>query len=255
MSEVAAHPLPRRGRLWVLALLLFGLFGLGYALVGIATQKGGKPVVRIAGINETQEIFGGVEQAGDRLGSASAPVTIQVFNDLQCATCRKAFLTTIPGLVEPYVRSGQVKLLYRHYSVAENPTEVGFYGAEAAAQQGDGWQYTYLFFRNQEEAKRQGVTQGFLDSIANSVEEMNVPEWKSYLEKNRGPNGAIARKLAASEKLATDLEVRTPREIQAGEEGIQVEGQAMVVTGPRGSHTLLEGPTLSQIEAAIKSVQ
>ena len=44
--------------------------------------------MKIAGITEAQEIFGGVEQAGDRLGSSSAPVTIQVFNDLQCSSCR-----------------------------------------------------------------------------------------------------------------------------------------------------------------------
>ncbi len=255
MSEVAAHPIPRRGRLWVIAVLAFGFFVLGYSLISIATQKGGKPVVRIAGISEAQEIFGGLEQAGDRLGSSSAPVTIQVFNDLQCSSCRQAFLGTIPGLVEGYVRPGDVKLLYRHYSVAESPTELGFYGAEAAAQQGEGWQYTFLFFRNQEEAKRQGIDQNFLDSIANGVEELNVPEWESYLEKNGGPNGSIAKKLATSEKLATDLGIRIPREVQGGEEGVQVEGQAMIVTGPKGSRTLQEGPNLGQVEAAIKAVR
>jgi protein-disulfide isomerase len=255
MSELAAQSIPRRGRLWVIAVFAMGLFALGYSLVNIATQHGGEPVVKIVGISEAQEIFGGVEQAGDRLGSSSAPVTIQVFNDLQCASCRQAFLSTIPRLVERYVRPGDVKLLYRHYSVAESPTELGFYGAEAAAQQGEGWQYTYLFFRNQEEAKRRGVDQGFLDSVANGVEELNVPEWESYLEKNGGPHGLIAKKLAASEKLATDLGVRLPREVQAGEEGVQVEGQAMIVTGPNGSHTLQEGPSLGQVEAAIKAVR
>jgi protein-disulfide isomerase len=255
MSEVAAHPIPRRGRLWVVAVLAFGLFALGYSIVSIATQQSGKPVVKIVGINEAQEIFGGVEQEGSRLGSSSAPVTIQVFNDLQCSSCRQAFLSTIPGLVERYVRPGAAKLLYRNYSVAESSTEVGFYGAEAAAQQGEGWQYTYLFFRNQEEAKRRGVDQGFLDSVANGVEELNVPEWESYLEKNGGSNGPIARRLAASEKLATDLGVRLPRVVGEGEEGAQIEGQAMVVTGPKGSRTLEEGPSLGQVEAAIEAVR
>ena len=58
-----------------------------------------------------------------------------------------------PELTEDYARAGDVKLLYRHYSNSENPIELGFYGAEAAAEQGYGWQYTYLFFRNQEEVK------------------------------------------------------------------------------------------------------
>ena len=82
------------------------IFGLGYAIVNIATQKAGRAVVQVAGISEAQEIFGGVPQEGDRLGSSDAPVTIQVFNDLQCSSCREDFLSTIPGLVEGYARPG-----------------------------------------------------------------------------------------------------------------------------------------------------
>ena len=68
-------------------------------------------MVKVAGISEAQEIFGGVPQEGDRLGSSDAPVTIQVFNDLQCSNCREDFLSTIPALVENYVRPGDVELL------------------------------------------------------------------------------------------------------------------------------------------------
>jgi protein-disulfide isomerase len=240
MSELAAQPLPRRGRLWVIALLAAAIFGLGYALVGIATQKAGKPVAKIVGTAEAQEIFGGVEQAGDQLGSTSAPVTIQIFNDLQCSSCRAAFLNAIPGLVERFVRPGQAKLLYRHYSASESPTEVGFYGAESAAHQGEGWQYTYLFFRNQAEAKPQ-VNQSFLKAIASAVEELNVGEWERYLKAHGGSGGSIARKLAEDERLGFNLGIRT--------------GEAAIVTGPGGSRTLQEGPSLRQVEAAIKAVR
>src|SRR3954464_4876190 len=153
-SEVAVKPLPRRGRLWAGGLPALGLVGLGYTIVKLSTQKAEKGIVHVAGIAEAQELFGGVPQEGDRLGSDDAPVTIQVFNDVQCSSCRDDFLNTIPGLMEKYVRSGDVKLLYRHYSNAETPQELGFYGAEAAADQGYGWQYIYLFLRAQEEANR-----------------------------------------------------------------------------------------------------
>src|SRR5712672_1635914 len=87
MSELAVKAMPRRGRLWVIAILALGLFALGYSIVQISTQKAGRAVVHIAGITEAQEIFGGVPQEGDRLGSSDAPVTIQIFNDLQCSSC------------------------------------------------------------------------------------------------------------------------------------------------------------------------
>src|SRR5689334_14226615 len=197
--EPVAVPIPRRGRLWVLLVLALAVVGLGYAIVNIATQKAGKPVVHVAGISEAQEIFGGVPQEDDRLGSSDAPVTIQVFNDLQCSSCREDFLGTIPGLVNAYVRPGDVKLLYRHYSVSESPQELGFYGAEAAAAQGYGWQYTYLFFRNQDEVKGGRVGEDFLDSIAGGVEELNEPEWLEDLEEDGGSEGPISRRLEGYE--------------------------------------------------------
>jgi protein-disulfide isomerase len=233
--------MPRRGRIWVILALALALLALGYAVVSIATQKAGRDVVRLAGITDAQEIFGGVPQEGDRLGSSDAPVTIQVFNDLQCSNCREDFLSTIPGLVEGYARPGDAKLLMRHYSVAENPAELGFFGAEAAAEQGYGWQYTYLFFRNQGEAERFGVDQDFLDSVAGGIEELNEPEWLSYLEENGGPDGQIAKRLTGYDELGSELGIRTR--------------QAVIVSGPGGTHTLQDGPTLAQIEAAIEAVQ
>ncbi len=240
-AEPADVPIPRRGRIWIVLALSLAVLVLGYALVGIATQKGGRDVVRIAGIAEAQEIFGGVPQEGDRLGSSDAPVSIQVFNDLQCSSCREDFLGTIPGLTEKYARPGDAKLLYRHYSVSESPQELGFYGAEAAAQQGYGWQYTYLFFRNQDEAKRFGIDQRFLDSVAGGIEELNEPEWLAYLEDEGGTDGAISQKLDGYEELGTGLGIRTR--------------QAAIVSGPGGTRTLQDGPTLRQIEAAIEAVQ
>jgi protein-disulfide isomerase len=241
MTEVAVKAMPRRGRLWVILLLAVGLFGVGYLVVSVATLKPGDPVVHVAGIGDAQRLFGGVPQEGDRLGSSDAPVTIQVFNDMQCENCRQDFLGTIPALTERYARAGDVKLLYRHYSNSENVAQLGFFGAEAAADQGYGWQYVYLFFRNQAEAGHFGDDQDFLDSIAGGIEELNFPEWEEDLEDNGGPDGAISKRLDSYEALGSDL-------------GIRVR-QAAIVSGPGGTETLQDGPTLSQIERAIEAVQ
>jgi protein-disulfide isomerase len=241
MSEAAVKAVPRKGRLWVIALFALTLFGVGYLVVLVATQEPGDDVVRLEGIGDAQRLFGGVPQEGDRVGSDDAAVTIQVFNDLQCANCRDDFLTTIPTLVEDYARPGDVKLLYRHYSNSQSPQQIGFYGAEAAAEQGYGWQYLYLFFRNQDEAERFGVDQNFLDSVATGVEKLNGPEWEAELEQNGGPGGAISERLEGYEELGRDLGIRY--------------GQAAIVTGPNGTKTLQEGPSLGEIERAIAEVQ
>jgi len=241
VSEVAATPIPRRGRLWVVLALGLAILALGYALVEISTKEAGREVVRVDGIVSAQRIFGGVPQEGDRVGSADAPVSIQLFNDLQCGSCAEAFLGTVPSLVEDYARPGEAKLLMRHYSFARNPLEVGFFAAEAAAEQGYGWQYAYLFFRNQDEAERFGIGDEFLESLAGSIGELEVGEWREYLDRESGEDGAITATLESYEELGADL-------------GIRAE-PAAIVNGPRGSRVLQDSPTLAQIAGAIEAVR
>ncbi len=239
--EPTAVPIPRRGRIWIVLALLFAASAIGYGLVQIATRPAGSAVVHVAGVADAQRIFGGVPQEGDRLGSSDAPVTIQVFNDLQCSNCRADFLGTIPSLVESYARPGDVKLLMRHYSVAENPLELGFFGAETAAEQGYGWQYTYLFFRNQAEAERFGIDDEFMASLAASIGELDVPKWKQVLDRERDTDGPIAQRLEGYDQLGSDLSIRTR--------------QAAIISGPGGTRTLQDGPTRAEIEAAIEAVR
>ena len=86
MSEEAPRRRPRIVGLIVLAIVV-GL--IGFAIVSIAigtgTEEGND--VQITGAAEIQSLLGGIQQDGPRLGNPDAPVTVQVFNDLQCDPC------------------------------------------------------------------------------------------------------------------------------------------------------------------------
>lgn len=242
VSELAVDAaVPRRGRIWVILGLALAVAALGYAIVAISTREADPSVVRVAGIADAQGLFGGVPQEEDRVGSADAPVSIQVFNDVQCSSCRAAFLAAIPALVEDYVRPGDVQLLMRHYSAARNALELGFFGAVAAARHGYGWQYTYLFFRNQDEAERLGIDEELMASLAGSVGELEVTEWKETLDREGGAGGSIAEQLEGYAELGDELGIRA--------------GGAMIVNGPGGTRTLQDGPSLARIERAIAEVE
>jgi protein-disulfide isomerase len=240
-AEPGVKPLPRRGRLWVLVILAICLAGLGWLVVEMATTEASDDVIHLEGINDAQRLFAGMPQEGDRLGSSDAPVTIQIFNDLQCRNCREDFMETIPTLAEDYARPGDVQLLYRHYSNSENVHELGFYGAEAAAEQNYGWQYTYLFFASQEEAEKFGVDQDFLDTVAGGIADLDLPLWEADLEEKGGADGEITRRLDGYEELGRNL-------------GIRVR-QAAIVSGPNGTITLQDGASLAEIEKAIADVE
>jgi protein-disulfide isomerase len=230
----------RRGRWFVAAVLAIGLLVLSAAIVNIATQKAGPSVIELKGIDDAQQIFGGLPQAGERLGASDAPVSVQVFNDVQCKGCDEQFLATVPALVDDFVRSGDVRLDYRNYSFSQRAVQEGFIAAEAAGEQGYLWQYVYLLFRNQAEAERFGVTGNLLESIANSIGELDVPRWKDDFAAGGGESGAITKRLEAQDETARGL-------------GLRAEPSA-IVNGPRGTRTLQDSPTLSQIEKAIEAV-
>ncbi len=240
MNTIAAPGSRRRGRWLVLALLSFGAVALLYGIYDLSTRKPDRSQVHVQGIGDAQEIFGGVRQEGDRLGSPDAPVTIELFDDLQCGNCRAQFLSTIPSLVEDYVRPGDVQLEYRHYSYSPRTEELGFYGAEAAADQSYAWPYIYLFFRNQGEADRIGINEDFLTAIAGAIPELDVPAWRDYLDQKGQVDGPISDRLASYDKLGLDLRIRAR--------------PAAIVNGPKGTRTLQDSPSLARIEAAIDAV-
>jgi protein-disulfide isomerase len=240
VEAVAVQRSGRRGRWLVLALLALATSALIGGIVELSTQKPDRNQVHLAGIDDAQRIFGGVRQDGDRLGSPDAGVSIQLFDDLQCSSCRSQFLSTIPALVEDYVRPGDLKLEYRHYSFSSATEELGFFGAEAAADQDYAWPYIYLFFRNQKEAERVGIDEDFLTAVAGGIPELDVPAWRDYLEAEGDAEGQIRERLAGYENLGADLEIRAR--------------PAMIVSGPKGTETLQDSPDLARIRNAIEAL-
>jgi len=91
------------------------------------------------------------------------------------------------------------------------------------------WPYIYLFFRNQDEAKRVGVREDFLTAIAGAIPELDVPQWRDYLNSESGAGGQIPDRLAGYEKLGADLSIRAQ--------------PAAIVNGPNGTRTLQDSPT------------
>src|SRR5258706_13122068 len=55
------------------------------------------------------------------LGSKSAPITIEVFEDFQCPACRNFYETTVKQLIDDYVVPGKVYLINRDFPLEMHP--------------------------------------------------------------------------------------------------------------------------------------
>jgi protein-disulfide isomerase len=70
-------------------------------------------------------------------GSASAPITLELYTDYQCPSCRVFYMDTLPLVVSQYVATGKVRLIHRDFPLPQHPySRVAAKYANAAGQLG-----------------------------------------------------------------------------------------------------------------------
>ena len=228
-------PPRRRPRVIGLIVLAVCIGLLGFAIVSLSVGSGGTEDIKITGAQEVQSLLGGIPQDGARLGSSSAPVTVQVFNDLQCDPCSVWNRQVIVPLIQGPVRDGDLQLIYHNFPMTQSGFFLGAYGAVAAAKQDYEWQFIELFFRNQDEAEGGVVTQELLDQVANGILNFNVEQWQQDEQ-----DDDVQRTLEEDDNLSAER--RLPAQ------------PAVVVGGPNGTEQLIESPSLEEVTSAISQV-
>lgn len=221
---------------WIpFTILSVATIALLAALISLSVGEHKEEQFTISGAGEVQELIGGIPQLGDRLGSDDAPVTIDVFNDIQCTRCADYQLNVIDPLINEYVRTGAAQMIFRHYPLGGKPVTLGGVAAEAAGEQDRQWQFIEVFVRNLDQVPEQGVNQEFLNEIAATVPKLEVTNWEDAVAGDEAEQDA-----RAGNDLGTQLKIPAD--------------PAVVVTGANGSQELDSAPTIEEIQAAIDGV-
>jgi protein-disulfide isomerase len=118
---------------------------------------------------------------GTSLGSASAPVVIQIYSDFQCPICGRLAREYLPRLIAEFVASGQVRIEDRAVAFLgrDDPDESldAATAAECAIPQDKYWQVHDLLFWNQSGENRGAFSRDRLKAIA-SAAGLDVPTWQ-----------------------------------------------------------------------------
>jgi protein-disulfide isomerase len=202
---------------------------VAFALLVLLSQISG-------GEGEVQELLAEVPQDGTTLGSEDAPVTIYLYEDLQCPVCAHLTRETLPDLIASYVEPGEVKVVSETIAIL-GPDSIPAAGAALAAGEQDRyWEYSTLFFLNQRRENSGYVTDEFLTNIAEETQGLDVNQWNETRE-----SGSFASEIDAAQARARD-------------EG--VEGTpTLVITGPQGTKKLVGAVPIDQVAAAIDEVE
>jgi protein-disulfide isomerase len=86
---------------------------------------------------------------GRTLGAADAAVTLEVWTDFQCPTCRIFNQRMKPFLVEEYVKTGKARFVHHDMAFIGDESLGAAISARCAERQGQFWTYVDLLFANQ----------------------------------------------------------------------------------------------------------
>lgn len=111
----------------------------------------------------------GIAQDGAVLGSSDANVTLIQFEDLQCPICKQYTEEGQPGIVEEYVRPGEVKLRFVGLAFIGPDSEKALRYSLAAGKQGKLWQYTEELYEAQGGENTGWVTDELLEEISTKL--------------------------------------------------------------------------------------
>jgi protein-disulfide isomerase len=133
-------------------------------------------VSRPAPIAPITTSYDGIEQTVDTsgafglsLGSADAPVTLTEYSDFSCPHCHE-ITPAIHQLIEEYVQTGQLRIIYKPISFVNPPYSTDAASAAiCAAQQGQGWQMHDQIWALYEQGGPGGYSKGTFTSMVRGM--------------------------------------------------------------------------------------
>jgi protein-disulfide isomerase len=206
-------------RTYVVAGVLAGLVAAMLIAASVLSASGGEPAAAPAA---GQKVFGddtatlleGIPQKGPVLGRPDAPVTLVEFADLQCPYCAQWSQQAFPEIVQDYVRTGKVRLVFGGLSFLGPDSERALRFALAAGDQGKLWNAVHLLYGNQGPENSGWATDDLLQGIGAAI-----PGFRTQKTLDAMHSPPIEEELAKSAALATRLGVRGTPAFAAGRTG------------------------------------
>ena len=146
-------------------------------VVASSSSDSGGDAGNIVEAAEVEKLLTGIDQNELTLGDPKAPVELLEFGDLQCPFCKQYAEETLPPIIEGPVRQGQVKITFHNFVIISEESYPAGQAAVAAGEQGRGWNFIEIFYRNQGKEASGYVTEEFMESIAKAAKVSDMAKW------------------------------------------------------------------------------
>jgi len=195
-EEDQAGAAERRQRMVKLASAgaFLALVVVAVLIVVSSGNSGGGNSGNIVEAKEVDQLLAGIPQKGMVLGSPSAKVKVLEFGDLQCPFCKGYSEEVLPQVIEKRVQGGGATLDFRNFTIIGQQSKPAGAAALAAGEQGRGWNFVELFYRNQGAENSGYADDEFLTAIAKAAGVPDLAKWN----RARKSQAVIARVEATS---------------------------------------------------------
>lgn len=178
-EETQVSSSDRRTRLLQVAAGAVFLVIVAVVVVIVVSSSGsdGSGDTELEEVATVDKLLTGIPQEGLVLGDPSAPVELIEFGDLQCPICKQYSEEILPEVIDNKVKSGEAKIDFRNFTIISEESIPAGAAAIAAGNQGRGWNFIELFYRNQGTERSGYVTDEFMTSIAKGAGVKDIARW------------------------------------------------------------------------------
>ena len=114
------------------------------------------------------------------LGSKTAPITIEVFEDFQCPACRNFYETSLKQVIDNYVTPGKVYLIHRDFPLDMHPySHQAARLANAAADLGQFETVERALFDNQDKWSANGKIEEAIASTVSAAQMKKILDYQA----------------------------------------------------------------------------
>ena len=114
------------------------------------------------------------------LGNTFSDITIVEFGDYQCTFCYKFHQNTLNQINEQYIKSGQVKYIYRDFPLNGNDSILASEASYCAGEQNRYWEYHDVLYNNWAGEKTGWINSNSLTEFAVEID-LNIFEFQQCL--------------------------------------------------------------------------
>lgn len=123
-----------------------------------------------------------LENGSPILGSTSAPVTLVEFGDYQCHFCNVFFHETEGRILEDYVDTGKVRIIFKDYHIIGPDSVEASHGAHCAGGQGLFWEYHDVLYENWTGENNGWASYVNLEGFASEMPGLDREEWVQCMQ-------------------------------------------------------------------------